>query len=195
MSFSAGMGVEYLTASDIVDQINRVNSTLGVRERVSEFNAGVEFFGKVGVPLSKNWEIMIEYAYLFTSYSVTNIYGNGDFSFLAHMPSAVLQYILIEEGVYNVKGGIGVGYHVGCYSEQYFTVTRTYSGTGFGTLADLEANTAFGESLYGYLGLELRWEFIGNLTDDNGNAPNRQGIPTNLHFFGVGARFGFTYYF
>ena len=191
VGISGGMGVSYVNALDIVD---RINATAGVTEQVSDFRAAVEFFGAVAVPFSEDWAVKLEYAYVLASYNVTSTFLNADFSFVAHMPTIIAQYILVEEGLYNVKVGIGAGYHFGSFSEEYSTVDDKHTGKGVGTKFDLEANTAFGDDFFGYLGADLRWEFIGKLSNTGSSIAGASPIPT-LDFFGVGAKLGFTYYF
>jgi hypothetical protein len=63
---------------------------------------------------------------------------------------------------------------------------------------DAEGNTALGESFYAYLGVNIRWDFIGKLTNDAGLPPYNAGTTgsaTTMQFFGLGARLGFTFYF
>ena len=109
------------------------------------------------------------------------------------MPYLIVQYVLVYHETYNVKAGFGLGYHFGSYVERYYTVDATYSGSGLGAKLDIEANTAFGENLFAYLGGDLRWEFIGELTNSQGPRGSVD-LPT-LHFFSIGAKLGFTYYF
>ncbi len=187
---SGGMGVSYINAQDVVDLVSsRAN------QRMPAFKAAVEFFGNLVVPVSEEWSIKCEYAYILGSYNFNSSFGSAEASFNAHMPSVIAQYSLVDEGVYNVKIGLGGGYHFGSYSETIFGSENTYKGKGIGTTADLEANTAFSENLYAYLGADLRWEFIGDLTDSAGKSPIVSNLPITLHFFGLGARLGFSYYF
>ncbi|MGB2958596.1 MAG: hypothetical protein WBG01_14690 [Bacteroidota bacterium] len=192
--FSAGMGVSYVNPTDIV---NLVNSTPGTLDRVSEFRAAVEFYGGFSVPLSEEWALKVEYAYLLGSYNVASAFGPAEYTYVTHMPSIIGQYVLVNEGVYNVKVGFGGGYHFGSLSQRIANLEDTYSGSGPGVLADLEANTAFGDHLYGNLGAIVRWEFVGGLTNGNGQSPRATvgSSATTLNFFGIGARLGFTYYF
>jgi hypothetical protein len=62
---------------------------------------------------------------------------------------------------------------------------------------DCEANTSLGDDLFARLGVDVRWEFIGALADEAGQAPAAplQGEVPTLHFFSVGARLGATWYF
>lgn len=191
---SGGMGVSYVTAQDVVDLIN---AAAGGSERVPEFKAGVEFFGTLVVPLSQEWACKLEYAYLLYSFNTNSLYGPGEFTVAVHLPTVIGQFTLIDGGTYNVKAGAGVGYHFGTFSERYYSIDDRFSGNGIGTLVDLEANTAFGENFFGYLGGNLRWDFIGTLTNAAGREASitAAGPAATLHFFSVGAKLGFTYYF
>ena len=187
---SIGMGVSYVNPQDIVDY---VRGRVGRGQDLPEFKSSVEFFGALSIPLSNDWLLKLEYAYLLGTYNVQTILGPGEFSFSAHMPTVIGQYVLVNEGTYNVKVGAGGGYHVGVLSESFGTLNDKLTGHGLGTVVELEANTAFGEDLYGSIGGNLRWEFIGDLTSST-RAVSAGSIPT-LRFFALGVRFGFTYYF
>jgi len=188
VGLSTGLGVSYVRAIDIVDRINGTGYT---SERASEFTSGAEFYGAVTIPLNKDWVAKLEYSYLVVGYNVAT---GGEFSASVHMPTVIAQYVLVDQVTYNVKGGAGLGYHFGRYSERYVTVDAMYDGSGVGFKIDFEANTAFGETFYGYLGGDARWDFIGELSDDQ-NQTSTTGITPTLNFFSIGAKLGFTYYF
>lgn len=192
---SGGMGVSYVSARDVVDL---VNANGGQRERVSEFKAGAEFFCTVTIPVSVDWGLKVEYAYLIFSFnqSFTSL-GASEFTVVVHMPTVLGQYTLVDEGTYNVKVGAGMGYHFGSLTERYLNLDDMYTGKGLGAALGLEANTAFGESFYGHLGGILRWDFVGTLTNEAGRSAKLVTMSSDptLEFFSVGARLGFTYYF
>jgi hypothetical protein len=109
------------------------------------------------------------------------------------MPTVVLQYVLADEGVYNVKAGGGVGYHFVTLVTRHTTVDERLAGSGLGILVDVEANTAFGDHFFGYIGGDIRWEFIGRLKRQS---PSRQSLPApTMQAFSLGVRLGFSYYF
>ncbi len=194
---AGGMGVSYISMTDVVDL---ANATIGNTQRLQEFKTAAEFFGAVTVPVSRDWVLKVEYAYLLASYNVTTTYGSGqaEYTAMAHLPSLVLQYVLLNQPVYNVKIGAGGGYHFGSLDVKFFTQDDRYSGTGPGLLLDAEGNTAFGESLFAYLGVNLRWDFIGKITNSEGMAPGfvgQGGTAPTMQFFGLGARLGLTFYF
>ncbi len=194
---AGGMGVSYVSMTDVVDL---ANATPGNYQRLPEFKAAAEFFGAATVPVSPDWVLKLEYAYILASYNVSTSFGNGqaEYTATAHLPSLIVQYVLLSEPVYNVKVGAGAGYHFGSLDVKFFTQDDRYSANGPGVVLDAEGNTAFGESLYAYLGLNLRWDFIGTLTNEMGMTPGAAGDtvtgPT-MQFFGLGARLGFTFYF
>ena len=184
-----GMGVNYVNAQDVVDHIR---GRVGLGQDVPEFKSAVDFFGAMSFPLSHEWILKFEYAYLLGTYNVAGFFGPTEFSFSAHMPTIIGQYVLAEEGSYNIKAGAGIGYHFGVLTESMGTFEDKLTGRGLGSLVELEANTAFSDDFYGYIGANLRWEFIGDLTSST-RTGSAGSVPT-LHFFGIGARFGFAYY-
>jgi len=190
--FSGGMGVEYVNAQDIVDYIN---SLVGPSGRVPDFKTGVQFFVAATLPVVDEWTLKLEYAYLLLSFYPPGTFGVTDFTCAVHMPTLLVQYVLADEGVYNVKVGTGMGYHFGSLTEESPQVSGRWTGKGIGTILDLEANTAFSEEFFGYLGVDLRWDFIGDLQPTLVGGSSSLVETPSLHFFSLGARLGFTYYF
>ena len=194
VSLSAGMGVEYASYPDVTGLIN---ATVLPSERVPQFKSAVEFFGAFALPLSELWLVKFEYAYTLASWSPQGAFGPASFSVAAHMPSVILQYMLTDRGVYNVRVGAGGGYHFGALAEKYLSLDDTFRGKGPGVVIEIEANTAFGDHLFAYLGGNIRWEFIGGLLDGPGVSPGvaSGGSGVTLHSFGAGARLGACYLF
>ena len=190
-SIGGGMGVSYVNPGDLAEYVSALTRT-----RVSDFTAAVEFFGTVGVPVSERWVLAIEYAYLLGGFSGPGTAG-GDFTFSVHMPTLIARYTLVEEERYNVRVGAGAGYHVGAFSVRYVTIDDTFSAGGPGFKIDCEANTALGDDLFARLGVDARWDWIGELKTAGGQAlpaPVGGAVPT-LQFFSVGAKLGATWYF
>ncbi len=194
IGIAGGMGVSYVTAEDIA---NLVKARGAGDVRASDFKAGAEFFGAVTLPLSSDWGLKAEYSFLIYTYNTTNLsLGTDEFTVSAHLPTVYGQYTLVDAGTYNVKAGVGMGYHLGSLVEKVGNIEERYTGKGLGSAVDLEANTAFSDNFFGYLGGNLRWDFIGRLTNDVGRSPyltSNSPAPT-LNFFSIGARLGFTYY-
>jgi len=193
-ALSAGFGVSYVSAPDVVALIN---ATVSPSERVAQFNAMGEFFGAFSFPLSDLWVVKLEYAYIAGSYSAASGFGPADFGFGVHMPSLLLHYVLAERGVYSFTVGAGGGLSVGTLSEKYVTIDDRFSGSGASMLAELEANTALGDHLFANLSGNVRWSFIGAITNSAGVKPGRAagGSGTTLGFFGAAARLGLSYRF
>ena len=187
------MGVNYHDAPDIV---NRINGSGVINQRVGDFKSGVEFFGSISLHLARAWVVKGEYEYLLSSYSLPSSFGYGtaEFSYVVHMPTVIVQYILYEAPTYNLKAGAGIGYHFGTYTEKYSNVDASFSGKGIGSLLELEGNTALGDHLCAYLGIQSRWDLIGELKDELGKPPSNS-TRTTFHFFSVSARLGMSYYF
>jgi hypothetical protein len=190
----AGMGVDYLKRTDIVNLVNR---TPGVLERLPDFKAGAEFFGFVTVPLSATWALKLDYTFMIASYNVETTTGTAEFALTTHAPSVLLQYVLTERGVYNFKIGAGAGPRFGALSEKYLYLDDTFSSTGVGFALELEGNTALGEDLFVHLAAGARWESVGEAKNELGKSPGSatSGSPVTLDGFGVGVRLGLTYYF
>lgn len=190
---SAGMGVTYRSTPDVV---TLVNGTQSATERVGEFRAGAEFFGAFSMPLNEEWVLKLDYSYQIASMNIATALETAQFTITQHCPTLILQYVLTNQGTFNVRAGAGAGYHFGRLEEKFFTIDNSYSAHGPAFLAELEGNTAFGEHLYACLGLNAGWSLLGALKDDSGRAPGFQstGEAVTMNSFGVGARLGFTYY-
>jgi hypothetical protein len=188
---AAGLGVSYVNPYDVVDYIGGLT-----RSRVPDFSSAAEFFATAGLPLSDDWIVAGEYAYLLGGFSGASA-GGGEFTIRIHMPTLLVQYAFIREDRYNVRLGGGVGYHAGSLDVRYGTLEDTYAASGPAFKLDCEANTALGEDLFIRLGADARWEFIGELTNGGGNAAPTplQGAAPTLHMFSVGAKLGLTWYF
>ena len=192
-ALSAGMGVSYINAPNVVDYLNRYASQA---DRVADFTPAVEFFVAPELSLSSTLVLRVEYAYLLKSYSLSGLGGVYSFEYSVHMPTAVLDYLLKGDGFY-VKVGGGMGYHFGKFSYLFpnSNSEARFTGNGIGFKLELVGNTAFGESLYGLIGGDLRLDYIGALKDDSGNGPSQATGNVKLRFASAGIKFGLVYYF
>jgi hypothetical protein len=191
-SCSAGLGVLYLSARDVV---NYVNSTASPGERVPQFRAVADFFVSASYPLSESIILKAEYAYESGSYSVTSFFGQTQYGIGVHAPSIILEYLLAGRGVYELKIGAGAGIHFGSLTTTIVEQITSYTAHGAGFLVEFEGNTALSEHLYAYLGGSVRWDLIGELESETGGRPLETGTPVTLHFFGVSGRLGLSYFF
>ncbi len=192
-----GMGVSAVSAGDVVDYMNTLAAPT---ERIDEFGTAVEFFISPEYQLNSSWGLKAEYAYLLKSFTVPTGQGIGnyDFTYEVHMPTVVLQYLIIREG-YLFKFGVGAGYHFGSFSERFPTSVAEvdYSARGFGAKVEATGHTSLGDNLYGSIAGDLRLDFVGDLESKTGrklvNIVNQDNV--SLHFFSLGVKFGLSYYF
>jgi len=193
-SLSAGMGVAYASYADVTTLIN---ATVSPAQVVSRYRTAVEFFGAGTLPLASPWLLKFEYAYSLATFSPQGAFGPSTFDVTYQMPSLILQYMLVDRGVYSFRAGAGGGYHFGRLEENTLYLNDTFSAKGPGFVVEIEANTAFGDHLYAYLGANARWELVGTVTDARGASPGvaQSGLPVTLHSFGAGARLGASYLF
>lgn len=192
-----GMGVSTVSAGDVVDYMNTL---VAPSERIDEFGTAVEFFISPELQLNSSWGIKAEYSYLLKSYNVTGGGGLGtyEFTYDVHMPTLVLQYLIIREG-YLFKFGAGVGFHLASFSERYPSSIDELKFTAQGLGGKLEAagHTSLGDNLYGMIAGDLRLDFLGGLESESGQKlRSRVGQDeVSLDFFSVGIKFGLVYYF
>jgi hypothetical protein len=189
LSLGGGMGVTTMNPADLAAYVTGLTGT-----RVADFTAAGEFFGSATLPLTADWLLTLEYAYLLGGYSGP---GGGEFTFRVHMPTLIVHYALVEEEHYNLRIGAGAGYHAGTLSVRYVTLNDEYRGSGPAMKLDCQANTALGEHLFARLEVDARWDFIGTLSTAAGRplAGAVQTAAPTLHFFGVGAKLGASWFF
>ena len=192
ITVAAGMGVYEVNLNDIVDIVNATS----LSGRINPFKTFAEFFATASVQVSPRWILTLDYGHGIGSYNFTTQFGQTEFSVTTEMPSLVMHWVVLDSGAYSIRVGGGGGYHFGSLTESLGSQSYDYHGSGVGILADLEANTAFSEHLYVYIGGMLRWEIIGNLTSASGVSPiYSNGASTTLHSFAAGVRLGLTYIF
>jgi hypothetical protein len=190
----AGMGVSLVNTSPVADYINSLTVTTA---RVEAFAAAAEFYGAFEVMVARDWNLKAEYAYLTKSFNMPEPYQpDVVFSYAVHVPTLSLHYVLPGRG-YALKFGGGLGYLVGNFTEDYSYYATRYASHGVCIQLEGEGNTQFDEHLFGYIGLDARQAFMGDLKDDSGRTLiNRSnGKNVSLSFFSVGVKFGLCYYF
>lgn len=196
IAFFGGMGVNMVSAPDVVDYINAVST---FAQRVDDFGVTVDFFGGIEFPINDDWGVKLEHSYLFKSYTFPGKLGGTYEIFYANQsPSVIIQKIITGRG-YFVKFGAGGGYLFGTMTQKNstFGTTTEYSSNGIGLKTEVVGQTAFDENLFGYIGGSLGWEFMGDLKESSGKIltiPNSSET-ISLNYFHAGIRFGMNYYF
>jgi len=194
---SAGMGLTYISASDIVAYINSLTT-----QQTKELTAAGEFFIAPEIQFSNSFALKLEYSYLMKPYNIdVSNAGTYHLSYILHMPSVILDYLIVGDG-YFFKFGGGMGYHFGIFTQRFpnSNTDATYSASGVGFKLEAVGNTTLGGSLYALIGVALRGDFIGQLQDKDGNyiiirKPYSSDENARLGFLSFGIKFGLTYYF
>lgn len=194
VSAFAGMGVNLVSASDMVAYIN---ATSTFAQRVDDFGVAVDFFGGMQIPVDDEWAVTVEHTYLFKSYTFSATTGATiDLFYSFQAPSIIIQRMIAGPG-YFISIGAGGGYHFGNASQTIstFGTETNYTAKGIGVKSEIVGQTAFDDHVYGYIGGEIGWEFLGTLKDEKGaalgNTIRKQNAGLDLYFAGI--RFGVIY--
>jgi hypothetical protein len=189
---TAGMGIQMAYTPVLT---NYVNNNYGYNAPLNTFNNGVEIWIEVNTDYSKDFQLGIEFAYNYFSY--TNVLGSGlvyELDKTIYMPT-LLGYYLIKGNGYEFKFGVGLGYRYAGVVEKTYS-SANYSAGGFGSLVRAQALTALGNNFYVNLSGDLRYDIIG--TPKNGNNKIYDDIlqqNVNLNSFSAVVRIGITYIF
>lgn len=195
---SAGMGLTYISAPDIVAYIN----SLATAQQTNELAAAGEFLIAPEIQISDLLALKLEYSYLTKPYNVdvSNV-GTYHFSYYLHMPSLVLSYLIVGNGYYFKFGG-GMGYHYGVFTQRFpnSTADASYSASGVGFKLEAVGNTTLGGRLCALVAAALRGDFIGQLEDKDSKPviirrPYSGDTNARLGFLSFGIMFGLAYYF
>lgn len=193
--FSAAMGLDFKSASSYRDYINNINYNYGSGgKEISSFSSAVNFSGEVGYQLSKTFQLGLEYSILIDSYNSS--VGNGgvyEISYYINRPSLLGYYVLKGEG-YKFKFGGGIGIRLASLTEKIIS-SIDYNASGFGVLLKAEGNTLLSDNLYALIGVDLRYDMTGELSNANNQKIVNKGINENLNLnsIGVGIKIGIAY--
>lgn len=192
IAISAGLGVSANSSPSIVDYINAIAQP-PVEQRVDEFSASTEFFVAPEMQVSDEWSVALDYAYYLKSYSFDSRSGMGrlEFTHQVHMPVVVMHYLIPGKGFW-LKAGGGAGYHVGSFTESFlgYGQQSTTRAHGVGIKIEAIGNTAFDESFYGSIGVDLRWVFGGSFKTASGQTKSYLQYTPHMSFFSVGLKLG-----
>jgi hypothetical protein len=197
VDLTVGMGIDMHSASSLVSYLNLMAQPRS-DEKLYDFSSAVEFYAVPEVQVSQQWSLGIEYALLIKSYAIDDRSGfsRSDFSYQIHMPTFLVHRLLLGEG-YRVKLGGGLGYHVANFTQSFPTngSEETVSAQGFAVKLDAIGNTKFDDTLYGSIGVDLRWDLEGTLKHASGAVPaTNTSVPLpKMNFFSAGLKFGFSF--
>lgn len=190
-----GMGITAISPNDLVTYLNMVHVP-DIFSRISEFSSAVEFFGSIDMFLRQSFAVGFEYSYLFGSHNIDTGFGTDDFSYSYHMPIILGHYLLAGTN-YFFKFGGGLGYYFSRYKEELidFPEALLFTGSGIGGKAHAVGHTPFGDNLYGYIGVEIRFGFPGRVSNEDDIVLNDGRNDVTMNFFSFGLKFGLTYNF
>lgn len=196
-SVSIGMGGGIHSAPFLVDYMNAFRVSQG-GDRLDDFSSMLEFFVSPAYRVEPEWSVALEYSLLVKSQTVgVGPYSSGsEFSYNVHMPTAIVHYV-INAPAYYLKFGGGLGYHVATLRQTVYTygVEENFSASGVGFKLEAVGNTKFDDTMYGSIGVDLRWGFLGTFKNANGvEAFERTTNSTaKMQFFSLGLKFGIMF--
>ena len=127
--------------------------------------------------------------------SYNSSFGTGgvyEISYNLHRPSLVAYYVVPGKS-YQFKFGGGVGYRCLSLNERIYS-SNDYTASGFGILVRAVGNTQLGENFYALLGTELRYDFLGEVSNGNQKLYNpTMSENLNMNSVSFGIFLGITY--
>ena len=189
-----GMGITFQSTPSLTDYIN---NTVPEGEELADYSSAINFLFGADFTLNPTFDIGFEYEHKIFSYN-TSFSGLGtyDISYLTYSPS-ILAYYTIPGAGYKFKFGGGAGYRYVSVDEQLPTsnIVETYTASGFGLLLKAQAHTLLGGNFHAYIGADIRYDVIGEPSNDNGvlgTSAYNESIDFNT--LGVGVKLGVSYF-
>ncbi|HOJ18604.1 MAG TPA: hypothetical protein PLT92_08595 [Ignavibacteriaceae bacterium] len=180
------MGLNFASSPQLREYINYSAPTNDLQPDVSTY---IEFAGEYGYEVSKNYQIGIEGAYESKTVNYPGAPSSYEFNYSLLMPSFTGYYIM-KEASYKFKFGVGLGPRFAIIDEAVYTKTSTrYTASGFGLLLKADGSTKLSELVYAYIGLDIRYNNIGELKSKDNillNNPNsNEGVSFNSFSAGI----------
>jgi hypothetical protein len=196
ISVRGGMGINFNNSPSLRDYLNDSHFA-PVDNQVAAFNTAINFSGEVDFRAADNYEIGLEMAYLFNSFTFSPGGGRYELSYSILMPTIVNYYVIDGQG-YNFKFGGGLGLRFASLSElqQFTSNTNNYNSVGFGILLRASGNTSLGGNVYANITGDIRYDLNGT-PKNNGNSLQNTIVSqsVNLNSLSVGLSLGITYIF
>ncbi|HAL55678.1 MAG TPA: hypothetical protein DCP63_04170 [Bacteroidetes bacterium] len=197
IGIAAGMAVGSHSATSLNDYINGA-ARPRLDQQVGEFSTVVEFFVVPEVQITEDVSAELEYSLMLKSYSFDDRGGfsRSEFAYQVHLPSLTLHYLDIGEG-YRLKFGGGLGYHFGRLSQSFavFGGEEVFKASGLGIKLDAVGQTQLDETLYGVLGVDVRWDFLGSMRRGDGTdvIDRTTDSAVRMSFFSFGLKMGILF--
>ena len=196
ISVRGGMGINFVSTPQLRDYLN-VSQFAPYDNQVASFNTAVNFSGEVDFRAAQSYELGVEVAYLYNSFTFSPNGGRYMLSYGVIMPTIVNYYVIDGQG-YNFKFGGGLGIRFASINEllPFNSNSNSYSSTGFGILLRALGNTSLGGNVYANITGDIRYDINGT-PKNNGNPIKNTvlGNNVNLNLLSVGLNLGITYIF
>jgi len=184
------MGLNVVSMPDLKDYLN-TNYFLG-NDRLSEFTPSVETGIEVGYQLENNFQIAGEFSYEYGSYSYT-VLSTSTFSYNLLQPSLFGYYTINGKGFqFKFGGGIGPRFVFASELSPYTKDILKYKSTGYGIVGKVDGITSLGGNYFAYVGVDLRYNNNGKLSDAGGKEKinNVTNAALSLNSVSVGLKIG-----
>ncbi|NCQ19037.1 MAG: hypothetical protein COZ80_07740 [Ignavibacteria bacterium CG_4_8_14_3_um_filter_37_9] len=159
------MGLNIVSMPDLKDYLN-TNFFIG-NDRLSDFTPAVETGIEVGYQLEEHFQVACELSYEYNSFSYPVI--NSSFAYNLLQPSLLGYYTVNGKGYqFKFGGGIGPRFIFASEPSIYTTALLKYTSTGYGLVGKIDGITSLGGNYFAYIGVDLRYNNNGNLSDANG---------------------------
>ncbi len=193
-NLSGGIGVNLLNSTSLTDYLNSIS-----RRRYDDFIINPEFFVSVGYQVSDNYCLKLNYNYVINSFNIEDVLGYFENHLSIHTPVILIDRFYKTDGVI-LKLGAGIGYSYAILGRKILsTQIENFYSYGLGLKFDFEANTPFGDNLYGLISSDIKLFLMSEFQNSNfqklvfryGN----QNKNLDLDFFSISLKFGLIYYF
>ncbi len=193
-SISAGMGLSIQNNSSFTNFL-RQEIPYATSDSIKSFNTGIEFFGGIEYSVSKKFAVKLDYSYFIRSVSYIYTYNNFNYNINIHQPY-LFGFYLIHKKSFDLKFGLGAGYHFGTVEQQLNQNSSViYKSGGVSIRGEAMFAPYLSKNLQANLSGFIVGSFFNPLKDSNGNYlySTNSTMQVNLGGFGVGARIGFAF--
>ncbi len=193
ISVRGGMGINLISIPSLKDYLNDGHFA-PPDNQIGSFATAVIFSGEVDVREAENYEIGIELAYLYNSYTFT-YNGQYNMTYGILMPT-ITNYYVIEGLGYNFKFGGGLGIRFTDVNVTNLPFNSTYKSIGFGILLRAMGNTALSTNFFANITGDIRYDINGT-PKNNGISLYNTSVQKDVNFnsFSLGLTLGITYIF
>src|ERR1017187_10556381 len=180
ISLRGGMGINFISTPTLRDYLNDGHFA-PINNQVATFNTAINFSGEMDFRAAKNYELGVEVAYLYNSFTFSPNGGRYELSYGVVMPTIVNYYVIDGQG-YNFKFGGGLGIRFASINEllPFNSNSNSYSSTGFGILLRALGNTSLGGNVYANITGDIRYDINGT-PKNNGNPIKNTVLGNNVN--------------